>query len=378
MQPIKRHLLILCEAIEPPAYSPRVMSLVHYLTQQGWDCQLVPEPLSIRREGWSDLLCQGREKRYLQYVLQTIGNQSFDLVFCSTYHYFPLQTASQIAQRLHCPLVTDLRDIREQWGKQGFYRRSFSCALFDKLIKRLYDCHMLRRRNRVLRQAAAVTTVSPWHQQTLQAYNEHTYCIYNGFDEQQLHPLNVLSSTFRIVYLGQLHSLKRRNPQMLFEALSELTNQNIRVDFYSGAGCAEELRQMAAYYHVPITVHGYVPREQIEGIMQQASILLILGQKATSEGTHGIMTTKFFEGLGVEKPQLLIESDGECLAQAFEYTNAGLAATSKEEIKQFISARYQEWLTKGVTHQRVQHKDEFTRQHQAEQFEQLFLSLCQK
>lgn len=378
MQPIKRHILILCEAIEPPAYSPRVTRLVHYLTQQGWDCQLVPEPLSIRREGWSDLLCQGREKRYLQYVLQTIGNRSFDLVFCSTYHYFPLQTAAKIAKQLHCPLVTDLRDIREQWGRTGFYTRSLPCTWLDKLVKQGYDYYMLRRRNRVLKQAAAVTTVSPWHQQTLSRFNPHCYCIYNGYDANEIRPLNVLTSSFRIVYLGQLHSLEKRNPSMLFEALSQLPMRDIKVDFYSGAGCAEELKQMAAHYHVSLTIHDYVPREQVEGIMQQASILLILGQKATPEGTHGIMTTKFFEGLGVEKPQLLIESDGECLAQAFEYTNAGLAATTKEEIKQFILTRYQEWLTKGVTHQRVQHKSEFTRHHQAEQFEQLFLSLCQK
>lgn len=378
MQPIKRHLLILCEAIEPPAYSPRVMSLAKYLTRQGWDCQLAAEPLSIRRDGWADVLSQGREKRYYQYLQETIQDTPVDAIFCSTYHYFPLPTAARLAREKNVPLFVDLRDIREQWGKEGFYRRSLSCKCLDKIVKRLYDCHMLRQRNRVLRQAAAVTTVSPWHQQTLQAYNEHTYCIYNGFDEQQLHPLNVLSSTFRIVYLGQLHSLKRRNPQMLFEALSEINNPSIRVDFYTGSECAEQLRQMAARYHVSLTLHEYVPREQIETILQQASILLILGQKATPNGTHGIMTTKFFEGLGVEKPQLLVESDNECLAQAFKYTNAGLAATSVEEIKQFISARYQEWLTQGVTRQHVQHKDEFTRQHQAQQFEQLFLSLCQK
>ena len=80
----------------------------------------------------------------------------------------------------------------------------------------------------------------------------------------------------------------------------------------------------------------------------------------------------------MEKPLLLVRSDEECLAQTMAYTHAGLAATSAEEIKQFIQDRYHEWLTKGVTRQAVQHKSEFTRQHQTQQFEQLFLSLCQK
>lgn len=373
---MKQSVLILCEAIEPPAYSPRVMSLKRYLDEAGWKTTLLAEPTTIRsgKKAWENLP-SFREQRYLHYVQQNIIGQSFDLVFCSTYHYFPLQTAGKIAKQLRCPLVTDLRDIREQWGVKGFYTHSLSCAWLDKIAKRLFDSYHLSQRNRVLRQAAAVTTVSPWHQQTLSRFNPHCYCIYNGYDANEIHPLNVLSTSFRIVYLGQLHSIEKRNPRMLFEALSQLPMQDIKVDFYTGNECADELQLMAAHYHVPITIHDFVPREQIEGILQQASILLILGQKASKQGAHGIMTTKFFEGLGVEKPQLLIESDGECLAQAFAYTNAGLAATSMDEVKQFITRRYHEWLTKGVTRQAVQHKSEFTRQHQAQQFEQIFQSL---
>lgn len=373
---MKKSVLILCEAIEPPAYSPRVMSLKRYLDEAGWKVTLLAEPTTMRsgKKAWENLP-SFREQRYLHYVEQNIAGQSFDLVFCSTYHYFPLQTAGKIAKQLRCPLVTDLRDIREQWGSQGFYTHSLSCAWLDKIAKRLFDSYHLSQRNRVLRQAAAVTTVSPWHQQTLSRFNPHCHCIYNGYDENELRPLNVLSSSFRIVYLGQLHSLEKRDPRMLFEALSQLPMHDIKVDFYTGNECADELKKLAQHYHVNLTIHDYVPREQIGTIMQQASILLILGQKAHPQGTHGIMTTKFFEGLGVEKPQLLIESDGECLAQAFEYTHAGLAATTVDEVKHFISDRYHEWLTKGVTRQAVQHKSEFTRQHQAQQFEQIFQSL---
>ena len=376
---MNKRILILCEAIEPPAYSPRIMTLNRYLEHAGWITTLVAEPIALRSgaHAW-DSLPTFREKRYFDYVQQQIVGLSFDLVFCSTYHYFPLQTAGKIAQLLHCPLVTDLRDIREQWGASGFYTRSLSCSWLDKIAKHLFDSYHLRQRNRVLSQAAAVTTVSPWHQQTLSRFNPHCHCIYNGFDPNEIQPNDTPSDTFRIVYLGQLHSLGKRNPLMLFEALAQIPELTIHVDFYSGQTCAEELKKMAQHYHVSLTIHDYVPREQIETIMQQASILLILGQKATPQGAHGIMTTKFFEGLGIEKPQLLVESDGECLAQTMAYTHAGLAATSVEEIKQFILDRYHEWQTKGFTRQAVQHKAEFTRQYQAQQFEQIFLSLCQK
>ena len=40
---MNRRILILCEAIAPPAYSPRVLTLVEYLQQQGWHCEIVTE-----------------------------------------------------------------------------------------------------------------------------------------------------------------------------------------------------------------------------------------------------------------------------------------------------------------------------------------------
>jgi hypothetical protein len=85
------------------------------------------------------------------------------------------------------------------------------------------------------------------------------------------------------------------------------------------------------------------------------------------------MGTKFYEILGVEKPCLCLNSDEECLADAIENTHAGLAATKVEDVKAFILDKYQEWKENGYTHQAVIDKEQYTRQHEAKQFEQLFL-----
>ena len=98
----------------------------------------------------------------------------------------------------------------------------------------------------------------------------------------------------------------------------------------------------------------------------------------TSKDTHGMMTTKFFEALGCEKPVLCCPSDEGCLAQAIHDTNAGLASSDINEIKAFILDQYHEWQVKGYTHQTVINKEQFSRQHQAEQFEELFLSHIHK
>ena len=89
----------------------------------------------------------------------------------------------------------------------------------------------------------------------------------------------------------------------------------------------------------------------------------------TSEQTHGMMTTKFYEALGCEKPILCVPSDKGSLAELMEYTHAGLATDDIEQIKAFILAQYYEWQQNGFTRQAIQHREEFSREAQCQQME---------
>jgi hypothetical protein len=84
------------------------------------------------------------------------------------------------------------------------------------------------------------------------------------------------------------------------------------------------------------------------------------------------MTTKFFEALGVEKPILCVRSDEECLAQVIKETESGLAATCVDEVKKFILHYYDQWQKQGYTHVNIKNKEQFSRQKQALQFEDIF------
>jgi hypothetical protein len=134
------------------------------------------------------------------------------------------------------------------------------------------------------------------------------------------------------------------------------------------------LRELVQAYAISevVDVQGYIPRAQIVDVMHASSILLVLTTKSIAEGTHGIMGTKFFENMGVEKPVLCVRSDEECLAQVITDTQAGLAATEVEQVKAFVMEKYQEWQQNGYTRQRAKNKEWFTRQHQAEQFVEMF------
>jgi hypothetical protein len=89
------------------------------------------------------------------------------------------------------------------------------------------------------------------------------------------------------------------------------------------------------------------------------------------------MTTKFFEAIGVEKPILCVRSDEECLAQTIQETKAGLAATNVEEVKKFILHHYNQWQKQGYTHIDINNKQQFSRQTQALQFEEIFNQILQ-
>ena len=285
------------------------------------------------------------------------------------------------------PLIVDLRDIVEQWGELDYYTRSFTgIQWIDNIVKKIYTARNMNQRNRVLRQATAVTTVSPWHQKTLAQYNDKTYLIYNGFDANTFYPRAVKTPTFDINFIGKYYSHYAKCPTLLFEAIQDLIREkkvkrdDLHVNFYTNAIGQQTFENLSKKYALEqiVSVHNYIPRSELINYMHYSSILLILTTSCKQNGTHGMMGTKFYEILGVEKPCLCLNSDEECLADAIEQTNAGLAATQVDEVKDFILTKYYEWLKNGYTRQAVVNKEQFTRQHEAAQFEQLFIQCIQR
>ena len=394
---MNKRILILCEAIAPPAYSPRIITLVEYLQSQGWHCEIATEmdndttfqsnnctlhQMPTYHNLVADKLFGAKERAFFNYICQHIDVASFDLILCASYYYFPLQTAARLAKRYHLPLIVDLRDISEQWGTLDFYTRTFTGQVtIDTIVKRLYTFINRKQRNRVLHAANAVTTVSPWHQQLLSQWNSNTHLIYNGYDATTFYPQDIPSHTFDITFIGKYYAHYAECPTLLFAALKALIEEksinksHINVQFYTNVIGQKAFAELAAQYSISeiVQVSNYIPREHIVPIMHQSSIMMVLTTSAKQHDTHGIMGTKFYEILGIEKPCLCLTSDEECLANAIQQTHAGLAATNVNEVKAFILEKYNEWQQNGFTRQAVINKEQFTRQHEAEQFEQLFI-----
>lgn len=394
-------ILVLGDGFGAPAYTPRLRSLCDYLTRQGHRIQVVVETIqplpflhsypidevAIYRKGalhqvdWAvknvlSLLFDYKNRHFSHLVERRYGNRHFDLVFCTTFHTFPLRAAVEYGKRHHIPVHLDIRDIVEQTPGNHSDYLAHSQGIAHYFIRPFQRIN-IRRRNRMLRAAGSVSTVSPWHQQLLSQYNANTHLIYNGFDATQYTFLPVPTRQFVLSYIGKYFGRPLQDAELLFHALSQLEELPYQLQIHTNTLGMQRFSELSDRYHIAQHVHisGYIPTDQVVSAYHQSSILLIFSNKASDDTVHGMMTTKFFEALGCEKPVLCTPSDEECLAQTIQETNAGLASSNIDEIKAFILDKYHEWQTNGFTRQQVINKQQFSRQYQAEQFEQLFLQL---
>lgn len=404
----KGNILILTDEIAPPAYAPRIVSLCRYLHRQDWHCAVFSDCLpgvahySDANAEWyqtnyygakqtlkryiADKVLQRRETEFQRFVEKTVDVASFDAILCSSCYYFPLRTASRLAHKYHLQYIVDLRDIAEQWGNMPYQTHRLSAsALINKEFGLLYQHISLSRRNRVLRQAQAVVTISSWHQTLLKQFNPNTHLIYNGFDEQDFIPEDIVTPVFRIGYTGKIYNTEFRDPRLMLQAVGELLREGfidpncIEITFHIDPPSIPSVQQLAEQYRVSHVCHieGYIPKSELADFLHRSSVLMVLTCLSTPQGAHGILGTKFYEALGVEKPVLCVQSDEECLAEVIRITNAGVAASDVEQAKRFLLDRYQEWRRNGYTRQAViqQEKQRFTRQFQAAQFEQLIMKM---
>ncbi|MCD8267732.1 MAG: glycosyltransferase [Parabacteroides sp.] len=407
-----KKVLIICDLF-PPAFGPRMGYLCKYLRNQGWEPVVLTEAVDektftflaegnqvtyvnyyttkntfVRKIQWICTLlldlCFGFKDAHMYRAAQKLTKENhFDLILCSSYRTFPLPAALKTARKQNLPLVVDLRDIIEQYTGDEFISHALPafCGL-NKLSISVFKRKSLRDRNRVLQQAGYITTVSPWHVDILKQYNPNVELIYNGFDPELFYPEQKKTNRFIITYTGRLLSTAMRDPGLLLEALAILAAENIftekdcRVYWYVDDASREIITGEAKKHGVSafMDFKGYVPACDIPSVLNNSSVLLLLTNQAKGTGPKGIMTTKFFEALAVEKPILCVRSDESCLAQTIRETNAGLAATEVNEVCRFLKSYYNEWKEKGYTSSPTDKNKliRFSREEQAKQFTQIF------
>ncbi|MDR1653712.1 MAG: glycosyltransferase [Prevotellaceae bacterium] len=402
-----KKVLILTDSVSPPLNAPRMRNLYNNLCKKdyGWQPFLIADfadnaqiytlfekPENVYQlkisssknviiwlfQFFVNLFFKPTERKMLKKALQLSENRHFDLILCSVSNIFPMYAAAKLSEKLNIPLVFDFRDINEQWAQQEFNTHSFNFLGLGKPANKIYGKLIVFQRNRLINSAVHITTVSRWHTDFFQKFGKKVSLIYNGFDQTEFFPQVIKNHKFTIVYAGRLSASRVENLHTFFKTLNSMINsrqidaEKIEIQWYIPENEYVAIDTMTEKYALKhCNRHcAVVANNEIANVLNSSSILLIL----TSKTSKGVLTTKFFEYAGVEKPVLCIMSDEGELERTIYETNAGLSARNQREIRDFIMAQYQIWQNQGYTQAPVNKevKARFSRQQQAKQFVDIF------
>lgn len=390
-----KHLLMILDHF-PPAFAPRMGYLCKYLKEMDWDAVALSIPHPTRNAGFEFLegnaeshlvenshsrltnllhgfaklrpLWSKADDQMYRMAKQFTSERHFDAILCSTASFFPLYSASRIAAETHLPLLADLRDIYEQDDNLQSTNR------LSKFLHKL----QISKRNKLLAQANATTTVSTWHKELLSQFNPNTTLIFNGFDSD-LFPFTqpVETDKFTISYTGSIRINKNQtqSPELLFQAVAELVEKGvidkdqIALRFYSDKPSLAFVKQLVSNSNLVSVaeLNDWTSAEQIPGILAQSNVLLLL---LSEDNTHGIVTTKLFEYMASNREILCIPNSGGEVEKIINQANAGCCINSLPELCNYLKFKYNEWQKKHLVEPHTERAfvENFSRERQAMQF----------
>lgn len=372
------NILFLSDQPNPPGYIPRVRYFVDYFREKGYRVDWVSESskhtdrLSMMggsgiqyirdsRLDWLwktllNLIYDHKGRFFFHDVAKKFDIKSYDVIICSTtFNSFPATTAAMLAEKYKKPLVIDLRDILEQTpaDSKHIFRHRLP-VFFSGFVARLYKSRQISRRDHALKAAKTLTSISSWHCSFLKRFGKETHLIYNGFDERVFKENHQKTHEFRLSYFGELRDVNLRYPNMLFQAIRNLKSRGLLckefvVDWFVCEESAKVIADIADEFGVAelMRYNGYVSENRLVEEMQRSSVLLIFSHNPEIYGYNGIMTTKFFEYVGVNKPILLTPNNRDELSEKLLDISIGISTSNVSEIEAFVLDKQSEWQAKG-------------------------------
>ena len=260
--------------------------------------------------------------------------------------------ANGVKQKTGLPWIADFRD---PWTNIDYYQDLHLSAWADK------QHHTLEKK--VLTAATKVVTVSwDWAKDFNAINNGNTEVITNGFDAddfpQEIIPL---FDGFVLNHIGMIN--KARNPEILWEAIKELCDENVsfhkdlQIRFtgkydYSVAAYLEKYQLTSKVFFAGQLTH----QEATKAMMQSTVLLLLLND---TQDIMGRIPAKLFEYLAAKRPVLAIGNLQGDAAKIIHETGAGLVANFKDKqaIKNAVSTIYKQFKsgelksdTAGIAH----------------------------
>jgi len=232
-----------------------------------------------------------------------------------------------------------LADFRDPWTTIGYHKELKLSASSAKKHKDL--------EKKVLNNADAILVTSPTTKTEFEALTKKPIAVItNGYDIEKVIK-QPLDEQFTIAHIGSF--LSERNPQILWQALAELINENTYFKKHFqlkliGAVSQEVIDSITANgFTAYVNNFGYVNHE--EALVQQRKSQVLLLVEIDREETKCIIPGKLFEYMVSERPIVAIGPEGADFSAIIKETNTGVFVTyaEKDKLKQTILGYFNQY-----------------------------------
>jgi len=395
-----------------PMFAPRMGYLSRHLIEEGWSINVVTteiwgckpiydidgvtanvvrvdaskylsEDMPQWKRQWERLTKKDGEMHRLTKAMyeescKMLSESKHDVIIASA-AYTPVlaRIARKCSEKFKIPWIADFRDLHEQHSpilKTDSLRFKYRNFWKKKLI---------RRRNKIIKSASALTCVSIEHEQVLSKYHYNVKCIYNGYDKDLYFYKNAQKTEkYSIIYGGKVYQdLRFQDPTFLLQAVAELhqeggiDKENFVLDFYLDEADKKYIRELAIRYSILdyVVLNDLVEVAQFSKNLASSSICLLL----TSSISLGVLPTKLYEFMGSRRPVLVIPDDKGAVSRIVNSCGAGCCATDTQMVKEYIKATYLAWKNTGKVECDSDHDAivQYTRQNQSKLFYDIILEV---
>ena len=237
-----------------------------------------------------------------------------------------------------------IADFRDPWTTIG-YHKELKLSQWASTKHKALEKEVLTTCDTIL--VTSPTTKLEFERLT----NQPIEVITNGYDVEQIEK-NPLDNNFTLAHIGSF--LSERNPQVLWESLSELIDENVDFAIYFklkliGAVSKEVLQSISENKLDNFVQNlGYVSHE--EALIHQRSSQVLLLIEIDSEATKCIIPGKLFEYLVSERPILAIGPKNSDFENIIKQTNTGVfyQYNEKNELKSQILSYFNQYLNNSL------------------------------
>lgn len=241
--------------------------------------------------------------------------------------------------------ITWIADFRDPWTTIGYHKELKLSKWAAKKHKEL--------ESQVLNSCDTIIVTSPTTKKEFQALTSTPIeVITNGYDIEKVEK-KPLDSDFTLAHIGSF--LSERNPQILWQCLSELTKENeLFAKHFKlkllGAVSKEVVQSIDAFDITPFVQNfGYVSHD--EALVHQRTSQVLLLIEINSDETKCIIPGKLFEYMVSERPILAIGPSASDFESILKATNTGVFFQyhEKDALKLTIIAQFEQYLQTNLS-----------------------------